>query len=310
VLAEPSDGYWTFLVGLLAFAHGHPVLAQGGPGDLDPGFDPGTILASGGQATIHGMVVESNGSVIVVGDFTSIGGVTRDRIARFNPNGTLDNSFNPGTGANGPVHAIVEFEGYIWAGGDFTEFNDIALNRIVQLTSNGLPYVVQRLTGGCNGPVHAFAARTAYQEALFVGGEFTMIGGQPRNRLAQIDDYGRLDPFFSVWANGAVRAIHLQAESSYGPPSGLVVGGDFTALNGLPRNRIARLSLTLVEIPDCPYEEGFVAQVDGAYAAGGGADGSVFALGAWSDGTLFAAGNFANVSGSPPQCGLDAGPHL
>ena len=80
-----------------------PVFAQNGPGDLDLGFDPGEILAPGGPAMIHAMAVEGDGDVIVVGDFTSIGGVPRGRIARIKPDGTLDAGFASGAGADGPL---------------------------------------------------------------------------------------------------------------------------------------------------------------------------------------------------------------
>jgi uncharacterized delta-60 repeat protein len=51
------------------------------------------------QAIIHSAVVEPNGKVLVGGAFTSIGGHSRNHLARLMPNGALDFSFDPGTNA-------------------------------------------------------------------------------------------------------------------------------------------------------------------------------------------------------------------
>jgi len=47
---------------------------------------------------------QSDGSIIVGGDFTSAGGVTRNRIARYSSTGLLDTTFNPNL--NGTVYKI------------------------------------------------------------------------------------------------------------------------------------------------------------------------------------------------------------
>ena len=48
---------------------------------------------------VYSIVVQSDGKILIGGDFTTIGGVTRNRIARLNPDGSLDTTFNPN--ANG-----------------------------------------------------------------------------------------------------------------------------------------------------------------------------------------------------------------
>src|SRR6187200_1525202 len=70
------------------------------------------------------IVVQPDGKILIGGDFTTLapnGGtaVTRNRIARLNPDGTLDTTFDPN--ANGTVRAIaVQTDGKIVAGGSFT----------------------------------------------------------------------------------------------------------------------------------------------------------------------------------------------
>ena len=69
------------------------------PGTLDLSFNPGT----GASNNVWTTSIQSDGKIIIGGNFTSYNGTARDRIARLNDDGTLDGSFNPGTGADGSV---------------------------------------------------------------------------------------------------------------------------------------------------------------------------------------------------------------
>src|SRR5688572_15636425 len=100
------------------------VLLMGGAGAVRgqsalDGFDPNA------NGAIRVVVVQPDGKILIGGDFTTLsprGGaaVTRNRIARLNPDGTLDTAFNPNA-SGGPVFAVaVQADGRIVAGGDFT----------------------------------------------------------------------------------------------------------------------------------------------------------------------------------------------
>src|SRR5207237_6204049 len=75
------------------------------------------------------VVVQPDGKILIGGDFTSLapnGGasVTRNHMARLNPDGTLDAAFNPN--ANNSVLAIVvQPDGKILVGGQFSGTNSI-----------------------------------------------------------------------------------------------------------------------------------------------------------------------------------------
>src|ERR1700693_6382170 len=81
------------------------------------GFDPNA------NGTVRVVFVQPDGKILIGGDFTTLspsGGatVTRNHIARLNPDGTLDTAFNPN--ANGTVRSIaVQTDGKILAGGQF-----------------------------------------------------------------------------------------------------------------------------------------------------------------------------------------------
>src|SRR5713226_9409759 len=90
------------LMALVSLALAGGAATVRGQSALD-GFDPdanGTILV---------VVVQPDGKILIGGSFTSLapnGGVsvTRNRIARLNPDGTLDTAFNPN--ANDTVWSI------------------------------------------------------------------------------------------------------------------------------------------------------------------------------------------------------------
>lgn len=60
-------------------------------GMLDGLFNVGT----GVNNAVRDIAVQKDDKIIIVGDFTSYNGTTRNRIARINTDGSLDNSFNP-----------------------------------------------------------------------------------------------------------------------------------------------------------------------------------------------------------------------
>src|SRR5438105_13612277 len=87
------------------------------------GFDPN---ANGG---VYVVVVQPDGKILIGGDFTTLSpnsgaAVTRNHIARLNPDGTLDIAFNPN--ANNTVYSIaVQADGKILVAGQFNGANSI-----------------------------------------------------------------------------------------------------------------------------------------------------------------------------------------
>ncbi|MNT74182.1 hypothetical protein D3C72_2129790 [compost metagenome] len=68
-----------------------------------------------------------------------------------------------------------------------------------------------------------------------MGGAFTGIGGQPRNRIAALDGTTGLATSWDPDANSAVNSIATVGSTVY-------VGGAFTTISGQARNRIARFA--------------------------------------------------------------------
>jgi len=86
------------------------------------------------------------------------------------------------------------------------------------------------------------ASSTVYSVAVqadgkvLIGGEFSNLGGAPRNRIARLNSDGSLDTSFNPNANSTVNSIAVQADGK------AFIGGNFDTVGGLPRSRIARLN--------------------------------------------------------------------
>src|SRR5437773_2263913 len=86
------------------------------PCALDPTFNP--PLNPGAQ--VYVVLLQTNGQILIAGSFASIGNNTLLNVARLNPDGTVDPTFNPSTAADlGYVNALaVQSDGKILLGGD------------------------------------------------------------------------------------------------------------------------------------------------------------------------------------------------
>ncbi len=155
---------------------------------------------------------------------------------------SLDSTYDAasGLGANGAINCLaLQSDGYLLAGGAFTQFNGQTLNHVARLTPTGSvdPSFLGGSLTGVSGTVNAIAVQPNGQ--VLIGGSFGTVNGMARNNIARLNSDGSLDMAFQnslTGANAAVRAIAVQ------PDGNIVIGGDFTTVNGTASNYIARLS--------------------------------------------------------------------
>jgi uncharacterized delta-60 repeat protein len=101
---------------------------------LDTTFNPGT----GANDWVRYFFLQPDGKVLIGGDFTGYTSTSRNRIARLNADGSLDTTFNPGTGANSSVQSLaLQPNGKVLIGGLFTSYNGTPCNYIARLNADG-----------------------------------------------------------------------------------------------------------------------------------------------------------------------------
>src|SRR5207249_7346380 len=69
--------------------------------DADGQTDPGFNLSFSANAQITDVVLQDDDRILICGTFTNVNGIARNRIARLRPDGSLDESFDPGEGVGG-----------------------------------------------------------------------------------------------------------------------------------------------------------------------------------------------------------------
>ncbi len=100
----------------------------------DATFNPGT----GADGVVKAMELQSDGKIIIIGDFTSYDGNACSRIARINADGSYDATFTVGTGFNATVYSLkLQSDGKILVSGSQTMYNGTSSNHITRLNSDG-----------------------------------------------------------------------------------------------------------------------------------------------------------------------------
>jgi uncharacterized delta-60 repeat protein len=192
-------------------------------GTVDLSFNPNP----GGF--IRGLAVQSDGKILVGGNFLSLAGTTRFFIGRYNDNGTLDSGFDPG--ADNQITVLLEQpDGRILAGGDFTMIGGgtgtTPRTRIARLMANGTVDGGFNPGAGANLIVNSLALQT--DGRIIVGGAFTALYevAHTRSRLGRLNTDGSLDGSFDPGASNTVNALAIL------PNGTLLAGGDFATLGG------------------------------------------------------------------------------
>ena len=108
-------------------------------GSLDPSF--GNANLSGGSpnpiTTVIAVAVQADGQILVSGNFSAVNGVRRSGIARLNTDGSLDTTFDPGSGlTDGDLYAtkfVLQPDGKLVVSGLFTAYNGISRNSVARV---------------------------------------------------------------------------------------------------------------------------------------------------------------------------------
>jgi trimeric autotransporter adhesin len=244
-------------------------------GYLDVSFNPG----SGANNSVYALAVQGDGKIIIGGGFTAYNGATRSYLARLNADGSLDAGFAPNF--NDAVYAVaVQKDGKVLIGGAFTSVNDVPCNYITRLNADGSLDATFTLGTGANNAVYTIALQT--DGKILIGGAFSFYNAVSRNGVARLNADGVLDTSFNPGSGASGGTVYTLAIQNDGK---VLIGGYFTAFNGVARNYIARLNTNGV--------------LDTTFNPGSGASGGgVLSIAVQTDGKIVIGGYFTAYNGT------------
>ena len=190
------------------------------------------------------LALQPDGKIIIGGMFSSFNGVPVERIARLNPDGSLDTGFGVGGGANGLVEEItLQPDGKILIAGGFIEYAGTPFIGFGRLNSDGT------VDNGFYFGMEVGAVRDILVQTdgrIIIVGSFTSYDGSPAPRIVRLEGDGYIDVDFDpgAGANSLIEAIAQQADGR------VCIGGHFTEYDGVGRARISRLWNAPMSVPD------------------------------------------------------------
>jgi uncharacterized delta-60 repeat protein len=234
-ISQQSDG--KFIIGGWFYSYNsintNMIARLNTDGSLDTSFNIGT----GANAAIYTTLVQNNGKIIIGGAFTNFNGTNRNRIMRLNSNGSIDNSFNVGTGANDELTtSLLQKDGKIIIGGWFNSYNGVNRNYIARINSNGSLDTSFDIGDGPDNGIESMVLQS--DGKIIIGGWFNAYNGIERNYIARLNSDGSLDTSFNV-GMGTDDGVYSLAMQNDGK---ILIGGYFTEYNGVSAHGVARLN--------------------------------------------------------------------
>ena len=101
-------------------------------GTLDRSFSLNTIT----DLSIYKIAIQTDQKILITGDLTIYNGLPIKNFARLNSDGSLDNSFNIGTGVNNSISTLVPVnDESIFIAGNFSSYNETPIFRIEKISA-------------------------------------------------------------------------------------------------------------------------------------------------------------------------------
>ena len=244
-------------------------------------------FAPAADSTVQALALDSSGRLYAGGLFASVGGVARARLAQILPTGKVgdlnaslngchmrhDKKYAHGLPPCTPEVSGLSVSGTtLYVGGRFGASGSVQRHNAAAFSVNNGALTAWNPVAG-DRPL----AVASSSGGVYLGGEFTSVGGLVRRGLAVINaTTGAGDPSFQADANEYVEAMVASKDGSR-----LFVGGNFTQLQGKARTYLAAIDVATGKVVDTfsPVINKSVLTV------------------AYSSGAVYAGGQFTQVGG-------------
>ena len=218
-----------------------------GDGSIDTSFQP--ALDPGDY--VEDVKVQANGKILVSGgisDPNSPNGPSFFNVVRLMPNGQFDPSF---TKVLNNRFAATNYGGQLalLATGKILLLVNATSGGVVRLNDDGSTDTTFRPASTGNQSLVPACITPLLGDKVLVAGGFTTLNGALDQALVQLNSDGTLDASFAptLQINGTANVVRLQ------PDGKLLLGGNFSEVNGQPFRRLARLNA------DGTVDAGFIA---------------------------------------------------
>ena len=222
-------------------------------GTVDTSFN----VSAGFDATVRVIEVQTDGKILVGGDFTTFNGATKRGLVRLNSNGTIDNYFYIGVGPSNNVNSIyIQSDGKILVGGLFGTFNNTSYKNLVRLLSGGSIDTSFNIgVGFVNQPTNNTGDTASRVNSIkisgsniLVGGLFTSVNNVAKSNFVSLNMDGSIDSNFNI---GTGFSFNYGDDVNYTKPqvfslavqndAKIIAGGFFKKYNGVSKYYLARL---------------------------------------------------------------------
>ncbi|HEX9928601.1 MAG TPA: FG-GAP-like repeat-containing protein [Pyrinomonadaceae bacterium] len=298
-------------------------------GSLDVSFNQNDVLYINDTfpPVVSAIALQSDGKILIGGRFTTVAGSQRSNIARLNPDGTVDVSFDFSLNSVLGISSLaVQSDGKILIGGQFPDGAGSFQAPVIRRNPDGSPDLTFNASSAINsgsgkeiiiqpdnkilvsGAGHSSSTswnsiarlnpdgtrdttfNTLINDSpdielqpdgkIFIGGFFTQVNNQPRQRIARLNADGSLDATFTgAGTNQAVFSVAQESNGRY------LIGGQFSQAQSKARLGLARFT-----------SSGFI---DSKFFEGGTQNGNISKIYARPDGKVIVCGKFHTFNNVP-----------
>lgn len=197
-----------------------------------------TNLGYGAWGNIRSCAIQQDGKIIIVGGFSYFNWIPMGFITRLNSDGTIDQSFNVGNGADTYISTVLlQPDGKIIISGGLSNFNGTPVPYIARLETDGTLDPTFSTNNAPNSHVQTVSLQS--DGKIVIGGDFWEVDGISQNFLSRLNNDGTLDQTFNLGTgpNSNVKISKVQPDDKI-----FIVGDYFNSYNGFPAERFMRLN--------------------------------------------------------------------
>lgn len=188
-------------------------------------------------------MMHSDGKLVAYGQFTKFDDADAGYIIRLNADGSIDPSFNVGTGADNTIQNVnynAATQKYTVVGA-FKNFNGKPAANMVVLNYDGSvdeTFAVKAFGGGI-----PFYAKQLSDGLIVIGGSFKTYDTVSRQGFVIINPNGELASGYNNTGNLIGNIYDIYETKSADNKRALLIGGEFNIFNNNPTNNIVRVTI-------------------------------------------------------------------